>query len=88
MSPKKTRSNVYQICIKILKAKHLPQNANPMVVVKVGNRRKKTVVRERTDSPIYNEVKLENVVLTKLLSISSVKLFNCYSISCSIFFAT
>ena len=34
------------------------------------------MVRERTDSPIYNEVKLENVVLTKLLSIPSIKLFN------------
>ncbi|KAK9306192.1 hypothetical protein QLX08_003081 [Tetragonisca angustula] len=55
MSPRRFRLNAYQICIKILKARHLPQNANPMVVVKVGNRRKKTVVRERTDSPIYND---------------------------------
>ncbi|CAK9828332.1 Fer-1-like protein 6 [Anthophora retusa] len=55
MSPRKFRPSAYQICIKILKARHLPQNANPMVVVRVGNRRKKTVVRERTDSPVYNE---------------------------------
>ncbi|CAL7940390.1 unnamed protein product [Xylocopa violacea] len=55
MSPRKFRRSAYQVCVKILKARHLPQNANPMVVVKVGDRRKKTVVRERTDSPVYNE---------------------------------
>ncbi|XP_076302777.1 otoferlin-like, partial [Lasioglossum baleicum] len=50
-----TKTNAYQVCVNILKAKYLPQNANPMVVVKVGNSRKKTVVREKTDTPVYNE---------------------------------
>ncbi|EFN77733.1 Otoferlin [Harpegnathos saltator] len=47
--------SVYQVCVTILEAKHLPQNANPLVVVKVGNRKRKTMVRERTDNPVYNE---------------------------------
>lgn len=53
--------SIYQVCVTILEAKHLPQNANPLVVVKVGNRKRRTVVRERTDNPIYNEVKLSNL---------------------------
>lgn len=57
MSPRKYRLNAYQVCINILKARHLPQNANSRVVVKVGKRRKKTVIRKKTDSPIFNEVK-------------------------------
>lgn len=69
MSPKKYRPNAYQVCIQILKARHLPQNANPMVVVKVGSRRKKTVVREKTDAPIYNEVISFQSVTEKKLSI-------------------
>ncbi|XP_024871101.1 otoferlin-like [Temnothorax curvispinosus] len=47
--------SIYQVCVTILEVKHLPQNANPMVVVKVGNRKRRTVIRERTDNPIYNE---------------------------------
>lgn len=91
MSPRKFRLNAYQICIKILKARHLPQNANPMVVVKVGNRRKKTVVRERTDSPIYNDVKLDDIFFffheTFIGAIYWI-LELCYSTSCSISFVT
>ncbi|KAK0093832.1 hypothetical protein PV326_012519 [Microctonus aethiopoides] len=37
------------------KAKYLPQNSNPMVVVKVGKKKKRTVVRKGTDSPYFNE---------------------------------
>lgn len=59
MNPRKYRQNAYQVCINILKARHLPQNANSRVVVKVGRRRKKTVIRKKTDSPIFNEVKLK-----------------------------
>ncbi|XP_076634575.1 otoferlin [Colletes latitarsis] len=55
MGPRRLRPSPYQICITILEARHLPQNANPLVVVRVGNRKRKTVVRERTDAPIYNE---------------------------------
>ncbi|XP_067216226.1 otoferlin-like isoform X2 [Linepithema humile] len=47
--------SVYQVCVTILEAKHLPQNANPLVVVKVGNRKRRTMMRERTDNPVYNE---------------------------------
>lgn len=61
----KPKFSIYQVCVTILEAKHLPQNANPLVVVKVGNRKKRTVVRERTDNPIYNEVKLSR--LSKLI---------------------
>lgn len=67
MSPRKFRPNAYQVCVNILKAKYLPQNANPMVVVKVGNRRKKTVVREKTDTPVYNEVKISKIHLPRNL---------------------
>ncbi|XP_039312849.1 otoferlin [Solenopsis invicta] len=59
--------SIYQVCVTILEAKHLPQNANPLVVVKVGNRKKRTVVRERTDNPIYKEVKLSS--LSKLICV-------------------
>lgn len=52
--------SIYQVCVTILEAKYLPQNANPLVVVKVGNRKRRTVVRKRTDNPIYNEVKLSS----------------------------
>ncbi|XP_043264956.1 otoferlin-like [Colletes gigas] len=55
MSPRSLRPSPYQICITILEARHLPQNVNPLVVVRVGNRKRKTVVRERTDAPVYNE---------------------------------
>ncbi|XP_034943562.1 otoferlin [Chelonus insularis] len=52
---KKGKSGVYQIAITIIEAKYLAQNANPMVVVKVGNQKRKTVIRNRTDSPYFNE---------------------------------
>ncbi|XP_076670742.1 otoferlin [Andrena cerasifolii] len=55
MGQRRFRSNPYQVCITILEARYLPQNANPMVVVKVGNQKRKTVVRERTDTPVYND---------------------------------
>ncbi|XP_076243958.1 fer-1-like protein 6 [Calliopsis andreniformis] len=74
MSPRKYRASSYQVCITILEARHLPQNANPLVVVKVGNRKRKTVVRERTDTPIYNEYfvfdlfcELEELLSTKIM---------------------
>ncbi|KAG7207640.1 hypothetical protein KM043_009260 [Ampulex compressa] len=51
----RARHRAYQVCVTILEAKCLPQNANPVVVVKVGNRKRKTMARERTDSPVYNE---------------------------------
>lgn len=57
MSPRKYRQNAYQVCVNILKARHLPQNANSRVVVRVGKRKRKTVIRKKTDSPIFNEVK-------------------------------
>ena len=53
--------SVYQVCVTILEAKHLPQNANPVVIVKVGNRKRRTMMRERTDNPVYNEVKLSSL---------------------------
>ena len=90
MSPRRFRLNAYQICIKILKARHLPQNANPMVVVKVGNRRKKTVVRERTDSPIYNDVKLDDIFffftkrLLSLLNSSIVLQYFVFDLFCNL----
>lgn len=65
MGPRKYRASPYQVCITILEAKHLPQNANPLVVVKVGNRKRKTVVRERTDAPAYNEVMSRNDISTR-----------------------
>lgn len=56
MGARRFRRTIYQVCVTILEARHLPQNASPLVVVKVGNQRKKTVVREKTDAPVYNEV--------------------------------
>lgn len=53
---KQTKYGSYQVTVTILEARHLVQNGNPMVVVKVGSQKKKTVVRERTDNPFFNEV--------------------------------
>ncbi|KAK2580952.1 hypothetical protein KPH14_006018 [Odynerus spinipes] len=39
----------------ILEARHLRQGMNPVVVVKLGNQKRRTVVREGTDCPVYNE---------------------------------
>lgn len=50
------KHETYQICIAILEAKHLVQNENPLVVVKVGNQKRKTAVREKTDNPHFNDV--------------------------------
>ncbi|XP_076648742.1 otoferlin [Halictus rubicundus] len=55
MGNRKFRRTTYQVCITILEARYLLQNASPLVVVKVGNQKRKTVVREKTDEPIYNE---------------------------------
>lgn len=49
--------DTYQICVTVIEAKHLEQNGSPMVVVRVGNRKKKTAVRKSTDNPYYNEVR-------------------------------
>ncbi|XP_078046839.1 otoferlin [Augochlora pura] len=55
MGNRKFRRNPYQVCVTILEARHLPQNASPLVVVKVGKQKRKTIVREKTDEPVYNE---------------------------------
>ncbi|XP_076223010.1 otoferlin [Nomia melanderi] len=55
MGARRFRRTTYQVCVTILEARHLPQNASCLVVVKVGNQKKKTVVREKTDAPVYNE---------------------------------
>ncbi|XP_031785250.1 otoferlin isoform X4 [Nasonia vitripennis] len=47
--------DTYQICVTVIEAKHLEQNGSPMVVVRVGNRKKKTAVCKTTDNPYYNE---------------------------------
>ncbi|KAI4482752.1 hypothetical protein M0804_008605 [Polistes exclamans] len=52
---KKSKYSNYQICVMIIEARHLQQLANPMVVVKLGNQKRRTVVREGTDCPVYNE---------------------------------
>ncbi|XP_033208643.1 otoferlin-like [Belonocnema kinseyi] len=52
---KQTKYGSYQVTVTILEARHLVQNGNPMVVVKVGSQKKRTVVRERTDNPFFNE---------------------------------
>lgn len=50
----------YEVCVTIIEGKYLPQNGNPVVVVKVGHhQKKKTRVCNRTDTPYYNEVCLE-----------------------------
>lgn len=49
----------YQLCVKIIEARHLQQLANSMVVVKLGNKKKKTNVKEGTDCPVYNEVNIK-----------------------------
>lgn len=90
MNPRRFRPSSYQICITILEARYLPQNANPLVVVKVGNQKRKTVVRERTDVPVYNEVTLQNYNPRRFYwSCSSHYFFmDSFSISCSIWSAT
>lgn len=56
MTRKGRKLDTYQVCVTIIEARHLELNSNPMVVVRVGNRKKKTPVRKTTDSPYYNEV--------------------------------
>ncbi|KAJ8683958.1 hypothetical protein QAD02_019750 [Eretmocerus hayati] len=48
-------NETYQICVTVIEAKYLEPNTNPMVVVRVGNRKKKTIIRKSTDNPYYNE---------------------------------
>ncbi|KAK0180464.1 hypothetical protein PV327_006103 [Microctonus hyperodae] len=48
-------SKTYQLTITIIEAKYLPPNANPLVVVKVGKKKKRTFVRKGTDTPYFNE---------------------------------
>lgn len=55
---RKGKHGTYQVAVTIIEAKYLAQNSNPMVVVKVGHQKKKTIIRNRTDSPYYNEVNL------------------------------
>lgn len=55
---RKGKHGTYQVAITIIEAKYLAQNGNPMIVVKVGHQKKKTVIRNRTDSPYYNDVNL------------------------------
>ncbi|KAH0549066.1 hypothetical protein KQX54_005671, partial [Cotesia glomerata] len=52
---RKGKHGTYQVAVTIIEAKYLAQNSNPMVVVKVGHQKKKTIIRNRTDSPYYNE---------------------------------
>lgn len=52
----KSKYDAYQICVTIIEAKYLQQNSNPMVLVKIGNKKKRTMVQERTDNPYFNEV--------------------------------
>lgn len=92
MSPRKYRQNAYQVCVNILKARHLPQNANSRVVVRVGKRKRKTVIRKKTDSPIFNEVKLKKTSLRRnflrILPYLLNYLNSTYSTSCSILYAS
>ena len=48
----------YEVLVTILEARHLVPNGDPMVVVQVGNQKKKTLVRKQTDNPFFNEVSL------------------------------
>ena len=42
----------------IIEARHLGEpSGNPYVSVRLGNRKRKTAVRKRTDNPYYNEVR-------------------------------
>ncbi|XP_044010396.1 otoferlin [Aphidius gifuensis] len=66
----------YQVTIKIIEARHLVKNSNPMVIVKVGNQKRKTDIREKTDCPYYNEYFVFeftcdfNVLMSTTISIS------------------
>jgi hypothetical protein len=47
----------FQICIRILEARHLAgADLDPQVCVQVDKEKKYTAVRENTDRPYYNEV--------------------------------
>lgn len=49
----------FQICIRILEARHLTgSELDPQVCVQVDNEKRYTAVRENTDRPYYNEVKI------------------------------
>jgi hypothetical protein len=49
----------FQICIQILEARHLAwPGIDPQVCVQVDKEKRFTAVRENTDRPYYNEVKI------------------------------
>jgi hypothetical protein len=49
----------FQICIRILEARHLAwPGIDPQVCVQVDKEKRFTAVRENTDRPYYNEVKI------------------------------
>jgi hypothetical protein len=53
------KQKCFQICIRILEARHLASHEiDAQVCVQVDNEKKYTAVRQSTDRPYYNEVKI------------------------------
>jgi hypothetical protein len=59
MNDMNMKPEFFQICIRILEARHLTgPDLDPQVCVQVDHEKKYTAVRENTDRPYYNEVKI------------------------------
>lgn len=52
----------FQVCVTIIEARQLPGlNMDPVVCIQIGDQKKYTSVKESTNCPYYNEVKLKTM---------------------------
>lgn len=52
----------FQVCLTILEARQLAGlNMDPVVCIQVGDQKKYTSVKESTNCPYYNEVRLKSI---------------------------
>lgn len=53
------KSQDFQVCVTVIEARQLPGlNMDPVVCIQVGDQKKYTSVKESTNCPYYNEVRL------------------------------
>lgn len=49
----------FQVCVTIIEARQLPGlNMDPVVCIQIGDQKKYTSVKESTNCPYYNEVRI------------------------------
>ena len=58
--PSSLTTQDYQVCITVIEARHLAGvNMDPVVCVQVGDTKKWSSVKESTNCPYYNEVRVQ-----------------------------